>query len=238
MMRAVREAGWEIDADLRPEGRNGPLARSIAGLPRVLGALRRALGVPGAAAGAARSRATRRSADGSRTRRARPRVPARTASRSTGSSRSGGCASGSSASASGPPRRRSSTSSWGTARSPTCSSRSRCCCSATAGPTPEVRTTSTLQGDRAAGRAPAARADRRARPGRGVRVPERREVRDGGRPPRARRGACRPAPRSRPRSPAGSATRSTRASRSWTTTCGSRDGARRAMERVFAEALA
>ncbi|MEX1264653.1 MAG: DUF294 nucleotidyltransferase-like domain-containing protein [Actinomycetota bacterium] len=27
----VREAGWEPDADLRPEGRNGPLARSIAG---------------------------------------------------------------------------------------------------------------------------------------------------------------------------------------------------------------
>ena len=31
IMRAVRDAGWEIDADLRPEGRNGPLARSIAG---------------------------------------------------------------------------------------------------------------------------------------------------------------------------------------------------------------
>jgi glutamate-ammonia-ligase adenylyltransferase len=31
VMRAVRDAGWEIDADLRPEGRNGPLARSIAG---------------------------------------------------------------------------------------------------------------------------------------------------------------------------------------------------------------
>ena len=31
IMRRVREAGWEIDADLRPEGRNGPLARSIAG---------------------------------------------------------------------------------------------------------------------------------------------------------------------------------------------------------------
>ena len=31
IMRGVREAGWEIDADLRPEGRNGPLARSIAG---------------------------------------------------------------------------------------------------------------------------------------------------------------------------------------------------------------
>jgi glutamate-ammonia-ligase adenylyltransferase len=31
IMRLVREAGWEIDADLRPEGRNGPLARSIAG---------------------------------------------------------------------------------------------------------------------------------------------------------------------------------------------------------------
>ncbi len=31
IMRGVRDAGWEIDADLRPEGRNGPLARSIAG---------------------------------------------------------------------------------------------------------------------------------------------------------------------------------------------------------------
>ncbi|MFL5791953.1 MAG: DUF294 nucleotidyltransferase-like domain-containing protein, partial [Actinomycetota bacterium] len=31
VMRNVRDAGWEIDADLRPEGRNGPLARSIAG---------------------------------------------------------------------------------------------------------------------------------------------------------------------------------------------------------------
>jgi glutamate-ammonia-ligase adenylyltransferase len=31
VMHAVREAGWEIDADLRPEGRNGPLARSMAG---------------------------------------------------------------------------------------------------------------------------------------------------------------------------------------------------------------
>jgi glutamate-ammonia-ligase adenylyltransferase len=30
-MRHVRQAGWEIDADLRPEGRNGPLARSFAG---------------------------------------------------------------------------------------------------------------------------------------------------------------------------------------------------------------
>jgi glutamate-ammonia-ligase adenylyltransferase len=31
VMRGIREAGWEPDADLRPEGRNGPLARSIAG---------------------------------------------------------------------------------------------------------------------------------------------------------------------------------------------------------------
>jgi glutamate-ammonia-ligase adenylyltransferase len=31
VMRAIRDAGWEPDADLRPEGRNGPLARSIAG---------------------------------------------------------------------------------------------------------------------------------------------------------------------------------------------------------------
>ena len=31
VMRTVREAGWEPDADLRPEGRSGPIARSIAG---------------------------------------------------------------------------------------------------------------------------------------------------------------------------------------------------------------
>jgi glutamate-ammonia-ligase adenylyltransferase len=31
VMRSIRDAGWEPDADLRPEGRNGPLARSIAG---------------------------------------------------------------------------------------------------------------------------------------------------------------------------------------------------------------
>jgi glutamate-ammonia-ligase adenylyltransferase len=31
VMQLVRDAGWEIDADLRPEGRNGPLSRSIAG---------------------------------------------------------------------------------------------------------------------------------------------------------------------------------------------------------------
>jgi [glutamine synthetase] adenylyltransferase / [glutamine synthetase]-adenylyl-L-tyrosine phosphorylase len=30
VLRSVREAGWEPDADLRPEGRNGPLARSLA----------------------------------------------------------------------------------------------------------------------------------------------------------------------------------------------------------------
>jgi glutamate-ammonia-ligase adenylyltransferase len=30
-MQHVRAAGWEIDADLRPEGRSGPLARSLGG---------------------------------------------------------------------------------------------------------------------------------------------------------------------------------------------------------------
>jgi [glutamine synthetase] adenylyltransferase / [glutamine synthetase]-adenylyl-L-tyrosine phosphorylase len=30
ILRAVREAGWEADADLRPEGRSGPLVRSMA----------------------------------------------------------------------------------------------------------------------------------------------------------------------------------------------------------------
>ena len=50
VMRAIRDAGWEPDADLRPEGRNGPLARSHRRLPRVLGAIRGAVGVPVAAA--------------------------------------------------------------------------------------------------------------------------------------------------------------------------------------------
>ncbi len=31
VLKYVREAGWEPDADLRPEGRSGPLARSMAG---------------------------------------------------------------------------------------------------------------------------------------------------------------------------------------------------------------
>jgi [glutamine synthetase] adenylyltransferase / [glutamine synthetase]-adenylyl-L-tyrosine phosphorylase len=30
VMRGIRDAGWEPDADLRPEGRSGPLARSVA----------------------------------------------------------------------------------------------------------------------------------------------------------------------------------------------------------------
>jgi glutamate-ammonia-ligase adenylyltransferase len=30
VLRGIRDAGWDPDADLRPEGRNGPLARSIA----------------------------------------------------------------------------------------------------------------------------------------------------------------------------------------------------------------
>src|SRR2546423_13177926 len=29
-MRDIREAGWDPDADLRPEGRAGPIARSVA----------------------------------------------------------------------------------------------------------------------------------------------------------------------------------------------------------------
>jgi glutamate-ammonia-ligase adenylyltransferase len=31
VLRAIRDAGWEPDPDLRPEGRSGPLARSMAG---------------------------------------------------------------------------------------------------------------------------------------------------------------------------------------------------------------
>src|ERR671930_210474 len=35
-MNAIREAGWEPDADLRPEGRSGPIAKSFAGYPEYL----------------------------------------------------------------------------------------------------------------------------------------------------------------------------------------------------------
>ena len=47
-----------LDADLRPEGKNGPLVRTLAVLPRLLRAVVAGLGEPGPAARRARWRAT------------------------------------------------------------------------------------------------------------------------------------------------------------------------------------
>ena len=98
VMQGIRAQGWEPDADLRPEGRGGPLARSIAGFleywqryaelwefqsllrARVRG------GRPGPGSPV-------------RTERRRRRVPTRGAHDRPGRRRSGRCAGGSSASA-------------------------------------------------------------------------------------------------------------------------------------------
>ena len=70
---------WEVDANLRPEGKNGPARAHPRQPPRLLRALGQDLGVPGAAQGAARGRRPgargglrrRRHADGVAGRRAR-----------------------------------------------------------------------------------------------------------------------------------------------------------------------
>ncbi len=69
----------QIDADLRPEGRQGPLVRTLASYDRVLPALVQRLGGAGAAARGTRSRATPTSERGSSRRRpaALPGVRAR-----------------------------------------------------------------------------------------------------------------------------------------------------------------
>jgi len=120
VLQGIRDAGWEPDADLRPEGRAGrSRVRSLrtsstwSGTPR-----------PGSSShsfGRGSSPATRRWAGGS----ARsPRISRiRSTSRSTGPRRSFGCASGSRRSGSSRPMRRGSISSWGTGPWPTCSSR-------------------------------------------------------------------------------------------------------------------
>ena len=56
-----------LDADLRPEGKSGPLVRSLAQLPRLLRALVAHLGVPGPAAGDAAGRRPRAGRGGSST---------------------------------------------------------------------------------------------------------------------------------------------------------------------------
>ena len=50
---------FRVDANLRPEGRDGPLTRSVDGYRGVLGAVGPAVGVPGAAQGRAGGRRPR-----------------------------------------------------------------------------------------------------------------------------------------------------------------------------------
>ena len=63
--RTTEGRTFAIDATLRPEGKQGSLTRSLAGLPQLLGALRAHVGVPGAHQGAARGRRPRARADAS-----------------------------------------------------------------------------------------------------------------------------------------------------------------------------
>ena len=188
IMRRVREAGWEIDADLRPEGRNGPLARSIAGFleyweryaePWEFQALLRARAVAGDEA--LGKRFTNAAGDLAyppdgitidrvleirrmRERIERERVRPAEADEVPFQARVRVA------------RRRAVR--CGDAAAQQRRARAR-------GPHDEHPA-----GDRASRGASARRGVRRARPRRGVRLPERRQVRDGGRPPRARRGGA------------------------------------------------
>ena len=52
-MRLCREVAWEVDAALRPEGKDGPLVRTLASHEAYYRRVGEHLGVPGAAEGAA-----------------------------------------------------------------------------------------------------------------------------------------------------------------------------------------
>ncbi len=185
VMQLVLEAGWEIDADLRPEGRNGPLARSLAGFLDYweryaelweAQALLRVRDVAGDEqlghrfAAAARDLAYRPEGitidEVVQIRRMRERIERERVR---------------------PPEATKFHFKLGYGSLADVQFTVETLLLRHGGSVPAVRTTRTLGGDRAAGRAPADGADRRARPGRGVRVPDGREVRAGGRPPGARR---------------------------------------------------
>ena len=97
-MRGIAELAlepplWEVDANLRPEGKDGALVRTPRLAPRVLRPLGEELGVPGAAEGAAARRRPR--ARRARTSPAWPRRSGRARRARTSSTRCSGCASGS-----------------------------------------------------------------------------------------------------------------------------------------------
>ena len=97
VMQLVRDAGWEIDADLRPEGRTGHSRVRSPGSSST-GSATPSRGNPRRSSGRAPSRATGRSVGASSWPRATSRTRL-TASRSIARSRCAGCASGWSANA-------------------------------------------------------------------------------------------------------------------------------------------
>ena len=156
-----------IDADLRPEGRQGPLVRSLAAYERYYAALVEDLGGAGAAAGPVRLRRRRRWARGS------SRWPTGCATRPAGSrpsrsprsagSRPGSTPSGCPAAPTRPPTRSSAGAGWPTSSGP-CS----CCSCGTGTRVPGLRTTRTLDALAAARDAGLVSTDGRRRAGAGL----------------------------------------------------------------------
>ena len=133
---------WPVDAALRPEGKDGPLVRTVASHRHLLRALGEDLGVPGPAQGVGVGRGPR----------GRPRIPTRTrSSRSSGTPRaattssrtSRRCADGSSSTS--PPPRRTGSSSWAGAACATSSSPSSCSSWCTGAPTRHCGPRTTLE---------------------------------------------------------------------------------------------
>ena len=134
---------WPVDAALRPEGKAGPLVRTLASHRRVLRAVGQDLGVPGAAQGPAGRRRP-----GARARRyvdaIAPDGLAGGRAGTTSSRTCRRCAAGS-RSTCRPTRGRRGSSSSGRAACATSSSASSCCSSCTAAPTSRCARRTTLE---------------------------------------------------------------------------------------------
>ena len=219
-MRAIRDAG--LGARRRPSTR-GPQrsARAVdRGLPRVLGALRRDVGVPGAAAGARGGAATPTWGAGSSSnaadfayppdgltldrvaeiRHMRERIERERVK---------------------PPEAAKFHFKLGIGSLADVQFAVELSLMRFGGAHPEIRTPTHPRGDRPARRGAAHRRERGARPGRGVRVPVRRQERPRDGPAASTSRRCRRPPPSRPRSRGASGTRSTLDRASSTTTCAS-----------------
>ena len=141
LMRICREAAWEVDAALRPEGKAGALVRTARQPPGLLPAVGAAPGSSRRCSRRGRSPATPTSGRGLRRRALAAGVDGRRAAR-TSSPTCRRCAAGSRTTSRR--RRPSASSSSAAAACATSSSPSSCCSWCTAGPTPSLRVGGTL----------------------------------------------------------------------------------------------